>query len=435
MMSFWELNSEAQKALPRDLGFPIITSMVDKDIAVWMDIVETICAAKQCLVCLMTGSPMEQELNDENRPEATNPLRISWTRNRNDILISNGINNLKSLLVLAELKKTLGGIARAYAGIRPDSTPKFIWDNIKKALRKTITKSSDFAMNNWKSLRLINFGTVQEFTDEFIGLMEVYEATRSDIGESKLNEVDKRNTLMNAIRDSDYNTHRVAWLNETNPEEATVMRYIEILRKDAATDSANHREMGLVANYPKGNFSKNESGRSKNGNGKRKATSRYERGYQVESVPAKIQKGSTNRNYPDRAKDTKAKDQERKKLANRGKSSRVGNTYCEHCKDTRHTIDECWTLHPELRPRKFERGKLLKGSIDYESDGDGRIPYKYDDDERAICLALRDDEIEGKREVKYATQKLADDDAAACILRDSVNMECFMARTIVTKST
>jgi hypothetical protein len=42
MMSFWEINSEAQKALPKDLGFPMITSTSDKDITNWMDIVETI---------------------------------------------------------------------------------------------------------------------------------------------------------------------------------------------------------------------------------------------------------------------------------------------------------------------------------------------------------------------------------------------------------
>jgi hypothetical protein len=127
--------------------------------------------------------------------------------------------------------------------------------------------------------------------------------------------------------------------------------------------------------------------------------------------------------------------QERIKLGNRDKSSN-SNKYCDYCKVTGHITDNCWDLHPEKRPRKFEKGNLLRGSTDYESDGDAAIPYKYDEDERAICLALRDTGVTKEREVKYPSKALAESAEAARLAHSSVNHEkCFMARLGVTKST
>jgi hypothetical protein len=288
-------------------------------------------------------------------------------------------------------------------------------------------------MNDWKSQRLADFDSVHEFTTEFQVCMEACEAARADLGEPPLSEVDKINTLANAIKDTPYNVHRVAWLNNPNPAEATVMKYIEVLRKDAATDLVYSREKGLVANYSKGS-TRIESQRSKKRNGKRKASNYYERNQGMGSTPAKMNKNSSNKKFPDRARDTKAVNHEKAKLDNRNTSSK--GKYCDHCHKNGHIINDCWTLYPEMRPPSFEKGKLLRGIIENDSDGDERIPYKYDDDERAICLTLRDTGIIEKREVKYATQKLADDNEAARMARNSVNHEkCFMARNIVPKST
>jgi hypothetical protein len=435
MLEDWKISAEAQKSLPGGVVFPMLTSDSDKDIAIWMDIVESICASKDCLSTLLNGVFLDEELDDEDRPEVGDPKRMSWTRWRNSIKISNKISLLKSLVLLAELKRTLSGTAKTYAGFRADSSPQVVWSNLKMALRKTITQSSDFSQGQWKDLRLEDFPSVKEFTSAFLSALDTLEIIRSDIGESKLKEVDKINTFMNAIKDSNYNAHRIAWMQNSKPEEAKLQFYIDGLEKDAATYLANSKEKGLVMNHYKEHTKSTDSSKGKPVLGKRKSYPDKERKYNDNEHhgPAKS-KNSTNEKFPNRSKDTKAIDYEKKKLGNQVKSSNSSKKYCDHCKG-KHNISACWTLYPHLRPSK-EKGNLLKGNIEMDLSDDERIPYKYDDDERAICLSLRDIGNDKNDEVKSSSRDLAGNNEVANLANHVIEHErCFMARTKIVKST
>jgi hypothetical protein len=362
-MEEWTISHKAVSACPSGLSFPIISSESDKDIAEWMSTIESICESKECLHVLHHIVEDQPELDKNTLPELKSK-RGPWYTRQNNILITNRINKLKCSMLIAEFKKSLTGPARVYSGIRSEVQPSVVWNNLKTTIRKTITKSSNYAMAEWKDLRLINFDSVNAFTDEFRRLLEVSSDIRMEVGESPISELEKINTLFNCLEESDYIYHRIHWVqkDEFEAKNDTVEKYINGLRKDAAIKTANIREKGYI-NYKNTNktfISDTESKRiPKRINIKRKIETKPN----SNPIPKKskisgiISSVANVKSFPNRPKDTKGIEAEKHKQIFRNQP-KIGKKHlkCDHCQKIGHTIENCWGLHG----KPTESGRLLK---------------------------------------------------------------------------
>jgi hypothetical protein len=189
LLNLFEIMERAVGVCGSQIHFPDISSAEEKEIYSWMEVVESECAAKQCLDVLNNAEPfMSDVITDMPDPEHIN--YIGWIEAKNFYNICMKVREIKSHMMMTSFRRCLSGVPRTYAGIQTDSTPHQIWENLRTSLQRTITKSSDYAAMQWKGVHIKLHDSLSGYLDDFIQKLSNYEATRKKLGQSDINEED-----------------------------------------------------------------------------------------------------------------------------------------------------------------------------------------------------------------------------------------------------
>jgi hypothetical protein len=347
---------------------------------------------------------------------------------------------------MTEFRKKLSGVPLSYAAIVPGSKPHQVWDNIRTALQRTITKSSDYAMKQLKSLTIQQFKNVNAFLDEYTLRLSNLIGTQKKLGQVEISEIDKINTLFAGLEGSPYYNHRTSWVQKSDEEAKndTVEKYIHGLRKDAAIGSATTSDNAYISTSIHNNdvptSSTSESivttklkkekerllkklreleGKNKNiNNDNNKSNVNFTNN---DVIKKNLIRENQTKSFPYRKKDEKGIEREKNKPLFKKKSSFNSSIKCNYCDRIGHSYENC-----RKRLAESEKGKSL---IECSSDNDD-IHYSYDNEEREICLGIRDSSNDGNDLSEIATEVTTSNDPRKLCEKDPVaNETCLMART------
>jgi hypothetical protein len=292
---------------------------------------------------------------------------------------------------MTEFRKKLGGIPLSYAGIAPGVKPHQVWDNIRTALQRTITKSSDYAMKQLKILHINQFKNVNEFLDEFILRVNNLISTQKKLGQVEITEIDKINTLFSSLVGSPYYHHRTTWVQKSDDEakDDTVEKYVHGIRKDAAIGAASMPDTAYFSvpyKSPASTTSFSQStGNFKLQKEKEKLLKRLhelEGGDNNNNIKANVSLNNNNdintknlnrdtltKSFPHRKKDEKGVEREKNKPLFHKKSYN-SSLKCTYCNRIGHVYEEC---------RKRLGSEKLKSFVEHSQDND-YVTYSYDNE-------------------------------------------------------
>jgi hypothetical protein len=254
-----------------------------------------------------------------------------------------------------------------------------------------------------------------------------------------------KKTLFGGLEGSDYYSHRTIWIHKSDQEakDDTVEKYITGLRRDAMIRDSKKIDTGMYgstrveseqpystsvtpkrkASREKDTYSKRyrtPESRSPNVNKYGKSNDNYKNNYDKNrNYHDKPNPSPPSKTFPHRRKDEHNIAREKKKdIFTSSKSS----LKCDYCGKTGHIYDECFKRKRE----ETEKGKSL---VTVNDDSDEEISYKYDDEERILCLSLRDNFINVP-----LPASVAEDNSSIAIppintVETSPVERCLMART------
>jgi hypothetical protein len=368
---------------------PTLATDEEKAANVWMAITESACHSAKCLDILLGTMPALT--NPEGPAPADNDVNSrTWFRERNDFLVQTEVRSIRSNRLVTELTRKLSGAAFGHARIAPGVLPHVIWNNLKEGLQKTISRSSEYAGNVYRSTHISQYASLPLYLDDLTKRC-------SNLGEVRatLHEQDKIMVLFNGLKGTKWESHRLKHIQST--DNATVEMYIKYLRKDYALQNQFvGKDYGNVLGNVDKNFKKNYNNKNNNINNNSNSVpnSNNSKNKQlsgsVPSVSVSNHNDDLNNHYskkfPDRKRDLTGIDKERQK--GRYKSNKI---ICTYCKRVGHLVGDC---RKKIRDMSGEKGNFL-GEDNSRSDSDDTAsndyPYRYDETEQDICLKLRGD--------------------------------------------
>jgi hypothetical protein len=441
LFNAFEIMERAVHVCSTPINFPELTSADERDIYNWMEIVESEAAAKQCLDVLTNSEPLMTDVLSP-MPEPNDPNYSAWIEAKNFFNVCMKVREIKAHMMMTEFRRRLSGVPRTYAVIHADSTPHQVWENMRASLQRTITKSSDYAANQWKSVHIKSSKSLGEYLDNFESYLGIYEATRRRLNQSDITEEEKINALFAGLEGSEY-AHRTIWLHkpEAEAKKDTVGAYILGLRRDAIVTDSKKPDIALYGsstyeaekpyfvpadnkrkyqNEPDRNVKRHPPQPPNGHNGRNKGNNSSNSNNSVDRTPqSNASKPANSNSFPNRRKDKRRMARER----NKDKSIDRSKLVCDYCGRNYHTADEC-----HKRERK-ESGKSF-ACTDYESEEE--IKYRYDDEEKILCLSLRDN-CNVPNSAFNAVEIPSNSTSSANTASDTVEItpveRCLMART------